>query len=67
MRDITEQYEATLEEMNNAKEVLRLLRELKKITIHWFDDRGYSGRAIANQMGMSNTRVSQIIKTVKIL
>lgn len=67
MQEIIDLYEAKLKEITNAKEVLKLLKEIKILTIRWFYDRGYSGRSIANQLGISNTRVSQIIKSSKIL
>lgn len=67
MREVIDLYEANLESLTNAKEVLKALKEIKTLSIHWFYDRGYSGRAIANQLGMSNTRVSQIIKSSKVL
>lgn len=67
MREVIDLYEANIESLTNAKEVLRFLREIKTITIRWFFNRGYSGRSIANQLGMSNTRVSQIIKSSKVL
>ena len=67
MEEIIDLYEAELDEMTNAKEVLKLLKEMKVLTIRWFYDRGYSGRSIANQLGLSNTRVSQIIKSSKVL
>ena len=67
MQEIIDLYEAKLKEITNAKEVLRLLREIKILTIQWFYNRGYSGRSIASQLGVSNTRVSQIIKSSKIL
>jgi predicted transcriptional regulator len=67
MENIPELYKKAIATSNNSKEVLRLLRQLKYETIMWFDRKGYSGRQIANMLGLSNTRVSQIIKTVKIL
>lgn len=67
MRETIDLYEVNLRSETNAKEVLKHLREIKAITIRWFYNRGYSGRSIANQLGISNTRVSQIIKSSKIL
>lgn len=67
MREAIDLYEANLNSVTNAKEVLKYLREIKTITIRWFYNRGYSGRSIASQLGISNTRVSQIIKESKVL
>jgi len=65
MENIVYLYRKEISEMTNMRQVLKLLLLLKYETIRWFKNKGYSERTIANKLGVSNSRVSKIIKDIE--
>ena len=65
MDKILDLYRKEIEKTSSMRFVLKSLMLLKYETIRWFINKGYSGRSIANKLGVSNSRVSQIIKLVE--
>lgn len=50
--------------LDNPKDVLWLLRQIKSLTVFWFRDHtSWSDRQIANKLHVSNTLVSRIKAT----
>ena len=62
MDKVVELFRDEISNANNSRDVLGLLLRLKYESIMWFIKRGKSRRYIANRLGLSNTRITQIIK-----
>jgi len=65
MDEIIKSFKDEIASTNSSRHVLSLLLHLKYETIMWFKDKGWSDRSIANKVGLSNSRVSKIIKTIQ--